>query len=90
MAYGTLAELAVDLKVAREERNDLQDVIYGVLKAYRLKMPTILPAGRALPILTPAAGHTPAPGGRGGGLGRGGDEGEDHVGGEPGGDAQGV
>ncbi len=63
--YRTLSEAEVDLKVAREERNDLQDEIYEVLKAYRLKVPTLFAEGHALldslPVLTPGPGHTPAP-----------------------------
>lgn len=64
-AYRALGEAEVDLKLAREQRNDLQDEIYEVLKAYRLKVPAILPEGHALldalPALTPPqTGHTPA------------------------------
>lgn len=62
-AYGTLSGADVNLRVAREERNDLQDRIYDVLKNYRAKLPTVFPAGAAildsLPLLTPAGGHTP-------------------------------
>lgn len=64
-AYGALSDAEVDLKLARERRNDLQDVIYPALKAYRLKVPVSLPAGNALidslPALTPPEGHTPEP-----------------------------
>jgi hypothetical protein len=63
-AYKTLTEKDQALKIAREERNDLQDVIYAILKAYRLKLPTAFPVGDAMvdsmPALTPAGGHTPA------------------------------
>jgi hypothetical protein len=62
-AFGALTEADVNLRVARETRNDLQDVIYAILKAYRAKLPTVFPAGHAvldsLPTLTPASGHTP-------------------------------
>jgi len=65
MDYRALGDAEVDLKVAREERNDVQDRIYEVLKAYRLKIPTVLPEGHALldalPVLTPPTGHTPSP-----------------------------
>jgi hypothetical protein len=65
LGYQTLTNADVELKLARERRNDLQDVIYPILKAYRLKVPTALPAGHALldslPLLTPPEGHTPAP-----------------------------
>ncbi|MEQ1858811.1 MAG: hypothetical protein ABMA13_02635 [Chthoniobacteraceae bacterium] len=62
--YGALSAVEVDLRVAREERNDMQDIIYPVLKAYRMKVPASLPAGHALidslPALTPSTeGHTP-------------------------------
>ena len=65
-AYRELGDAEVDLKLAREERNDLQDEIYEVLKSYRLKVPAILPEGHALldalPALTPPqGGHTPEP-----------------------------
>lgn len=65
LAYQALSAGDMDLKVRRELRNDLQDVIYAVLKAYRLKIPTALPDGHALmdslPALTPPEGHTPDP-----------------------------
>ncbi len=61
--YRTLKDAEVDLRVAREMRNDQQDKIYDLLKAYRLKVPTSLPVGHALrdslPVLTPPDGHTP-------------------------------
>lgn len=64
-AYRELTDAGVELRVAREQRNDLQDRIYDILKNYRLKVPTALPAGHALidslPALTPPAGRTPAP-----------------------------
>lgn len=62
-AYRALTDAVVELRIAREERNDLQDVIYEVLKNYRLKVPTAFPAGNALidslPKLTPESGRTP-------------------------------
>lgn len=62
--YGALSTAEVNLKLAREKRNDLQEVIYEILKSYRLKVPTALPAGNALidslPLLNPPeGGHTP-------------------------------
>ena len=51
------------LKLEREERNDLQDQIYPVLKHYRVLMPTFFAETHALvaslPRLTPEGGHTP-------------------------------
>jgi hypothetical protein len=65
LAYAALSAAEVELSLARGERNVLQDVIYSVLKNYRLKVPTALPAGDALlatlPPLNPAPGHTPSP-----------------------------
>ncbi len=64
-AYQALTDAEVALRFAREERNDLQDQIYDILKNYRAKLPTVFPAGFALldslPDLTPAGGHTPSP-----------------------------
>lgn len=64
-AYLRLAEEAGAVKLEREERNDLQDKIYAVLKAYRRVMPTMVPPGHALaaslPALSPAPGGTPEP-----------------------------
>lgn len=64
-AYRTLSDAEVDLRLAREARNDLQDVIQPALKAYRMKVPVSVPAGHALidslPALTPPEGHTPEP-----------------------------
>jgi len=64
-AYGTLSAAGMSLGLAREDRNDLQDGIYAVLKAYRAKLPSSFLAGHAmigtLPPLTPAGGHTPNP-----------------------------
>src|SRR5207248_3133235 len=63
LAYRALSDADQALRLAREERNDVQDVIYDILKSYRLKLPTVVPDGDALvttlPALTPAAGHTP-------------------------------
>ena len=64
-AYRALSTADVDLREARETRNDLQDVIFALLKAYRLKVATRFPEGHALieslPALRPAEGHTPDP-----------------------------
>lgn len=61
--YTALTDAEVELRLARERRNDLQDVVYPVLKAYRLKVPVTLPPGHALadslPVLTPPDGRTP-------------------------------
>jgi hypothetical protein len=62
-AYPIWTESVNDSKFAREDRNDMQDVIYAILKAYRLKAPTKFVAGHAvidsLPRLTPEPGATP-------------------------------
>lgn len=62
--YRALTTAEMKLKLAREARNDIQDVIYPILKAYRLKVPTVVLANDSLvdslPSLTPPAGHTPA------------------------------
>lgn len=54
---------AVMLKLEQEERNDLQDRIYPLLKAYRQVMPQKFAPGHALtdalPLLTPPPGATP-------------------------------
>lgn len=62
-AYSTLNSAETTLKVTREERNDLQDGLYAVLKSYRAVLPTFFAKGDALveslPRLTPAPGSTP-------------------------------
>ena len=62
-AYAALTTAEVELKTSRERRNDLQDQAYEILKAYRMRVPTAVPAGNALvdslPRLTPEGGHTP-------------------------------
>lgn len=53
----------VELRVKRGEREDLENVIYPVLKSYRESMPTFFAADHALvttlPRLTPEPGSTP-------------------------------
>ena len=62
-SYRTLSGLDVELNEKRELRNDRQDAIYAILKAYRLVVPTKFAASHALvesmPALTPGEGHTP-------------------------------
>jgi hypothetical protein len=62
-AYPVWTESLNDTKFAREDRNDVQDVIYAMLLAYRRKVPTKFAAGHAvidsLPRLTPEPGATP-------------------------------
>lgn len=62
-SYEALAERQGQVKLDREYRNDLQDRIYTLLKAYRQVLPTKFPAGHALldslPVLTPPPGATP-------------------------------
>lgn len=63
LAYRAYGNAVVDLREARERRNDKQDYLYELLKEYRMKVPTRFPAEHALveslPRLTPAEGHTP-------------------------------
>ena len=64
-AYRALSTAEVDLKEAREARNDLQDLIQPLLKAYRAKVSSRFPEGdsliASLPAIRPAEGHTPDP-----------------------------
>lgn len=52
-------------RLARAERNALQDDIYPILKQYRRVVPSLFPPNSVfavtLPRLTPLPGHTPAP-----------------------------
>ena len=63
--FMAVTEAGGQVKLEQEERNDLQDRIYPLLKAYRQVMPTMFAPGNALtdslPDLTPAPGSTPAP-----------------------------
>jgi len=63
-AFTTYTTAGKKLDVAIEERNDVQDAIYEMLKQYRQAVPTYFAKGHAildsLPDLTPAAGSTPA------------------------------
>jgi len=62
--FTTWTAAGTDAKISLEERNDIQDLIYAVLKDYRNAMPTHFTAGHALieslPDLTPKPGSTPA------------------------------
>ena len=62
-AYTTRSDAATVADVTREERNDLQDEIYDILKNYRQALPTHFATGHALidslPRLTPEPGATP-------------------------------
>ena len=62
-AFAAWTAAATDTKITLEDRNDLQDKIYPVLKDYRSTMPTYFVTGHALadslPSLTPAPGSTP-------------------------------
>ncbi|MEO8165723.1 MAG: hypothetical protein ABI619_10045 [Betaproteobacteria bacterium] len=61
--YTGRTNAATIVHVTREERNDLQDEIYGLLKSYRQVLPSHFEAGHALidslPRLTPTPGSTP-------------------------------
>ncbi len=63
-ASTTLNIARSNTKIALEERNDLQDAIYEILKNYRQVMPTFFAPDHALveslPRLTPEPGSTPA------------------------------
>ena len=66
-AWNDWEGLEQDWSLDIQKRNDLQDVIYPILKVYRLKIPSIFAEGSAildtLPLLTPVPGSTPqAPG----------------------------
>ena len=70
-AWNDWESLEQDWSLDIQKRNDAQDVIYPILKVYRLKIPSIFAEGSAildtLPLLTPVAGSTPqAPGLTGG------------------------
>ena len=49
-AYESLGTAVRDLKLVREERNDIQDVIYDILKSYRLVLPTKFAEGDAIVV----------------------------------------
>jgi len=62
-SYATLNAAETFLKVTREERNDIQDQIYAILKTYRQVLPSFFAKGDALleslPALSPLPGSTP-------------------------------
>jgi len=62
-AYTTRTDAGTVADVTREERNDIQDEIYDILKNYRQALPTHFATGNALidslPRLTPEPGATP-------------------------------
>lgn len=64
-AFTTRTNAATVADVTREERNDLQDEIYAILKNYRQALPSHFATGNALidslPRLTPEPGATPEP-----------------------------
>ena len=64
-AYLAVAEQNGQVKLDRETRNDVQDQIGPVLKAYRQVMPTFFAPGNALtdslPAYSPGPGGTPKP-----------------------------
>lgn len=63
-AFTTYTTAGKKVDVAIEERNDVQDEIYEMLKQYRQAVPTYFAQGHAIlqsmPLLTPAPGSTPA------------------------------
>jgi hypothetical protein len=62
-AYTTYNSSGAGVTVVREERNDIQDEIYAILKKYRQAVPTYFAATHAivesLPRLSPEPGSTP-------------------------------
>jgi hypothetical protein len=62
-AFTTRTNVTIASDVTREERNDLQDEVYAILKNYRQALPTHFATGHALadslPRLTPEPGSTP-------------------------------
>jgi hypothetical protein len=64
-AWRALKTADLELKLARGQRNTIQDKIYPILKQYRVVLPTYFAAGSAivesLPRLTPEPGSTPEP-----------------------------
>lgn len=63
--YRALGREEATLGLDREERNDMEDILYPVLRQYRVLMPTFFAPENALvatlPLLTPTPGHTPEP-----------------------------
>ena len=61
--FDALREIEGQVKWEREVRNDMQEVIYALMKAYRQMVGTKFPEGNAildaLPALTPPQGATP-------------------------------
>jgi hypothetical protein len=61
--YTTRTDAGTVADVTREERNDIQDEIYAILKSYRQALPSYFATGHALidslPRLTPEPGATP-------------------------------
>lgn len=64
-AYATYNKAVVGVKMARSERNALQEQIYPILKQYRSVIPSYFAPNSAvaesLPRLTPKPGSTPKP-----------------------------
>jgi hypothetical protein len=62
-AYKGVTKEELEVRVKRGERQDLEDVIYPILKSYREAMPTFFAPDHALveslPRLTPEPGSTP-------------------------------
>lgn len=63
--YSAYADAETALGLIRGQRNETQEEIYAILKAYRKRIPSEFAEGSAilttLPKLTPPPGHTPAP-----------------------------
>lgn len=64
-AYRAAKKAEDELGLEREERNDMQDVLYKVLKQYRALMPSFFEPNNALveslPLISPTGSRTPDP-----------------------------
>lgn len=72
LKYDAVEESEQQLSLEIQNRNDVQELIYPILRAYRAKLPTAFAAGSAivttLPALSPSPGSTPAAPGLSGGY----------------------
>lgn len=63
--WSALGRAEMDLKLGRGSRDEVQDKVHAILKAYRQVLPTFFRAdsaiGKSLPRLTPVPGSTPDP-----------------------------
>lgn len=61
--YDEVVNAEQEVSLSLERRNDLQDIIYEMMKKYRIAVPSVVPDGNALletlPQLTPTSSRTP-------------------------------